>query len=58
LQIKAIDKLMTNTNLTEYQKIPKPSYTLEELLSQCTDADFSAEDREWLDAKPVGRELI
>ncbi len=49
---------MTNTNLTEYQKIPKPSYTLEELLSQCTDADFSAEDREWLDAKPVGRELI
>jgi hypothetical protein len=28
LQIKAIDKLMTNTNLTEYQKKPKPSYRL------------------------------
>jgi antitoxin ChpS len=49
---------MTNTNLAEYQKKPKPNYTLEELLSQCTDADFSEEDREWLDAKPVGRELI
>jgi antitoxin ChpS len=49
---------MTNTHLTEYQKKPKPSYTLEELLSQCTEADIAEEDREWLNAKPVGRELI
>jgi len=49
---------MKNTNLAEYQKKPKPSFTLEELLSQCTAADFSEEDREWLNAKPVGRELI
>ena len=49
---------MTNTNLTEYQMKPEASYTLEELLSQCTAADFSEEDREWLNAKPVGRELI
>lgn len=37
---------------------PKPKYTLEELLSRCSPcAELSAEDREWLDAKPVGREL-
>ena len=37
----------------------KPRYTLEELLAKC---DFSQpmppEDREWLDAPPVGRELL
>jgi antitoxin ChpS len=38
---------------------PKPRYTLEELLAS---SDFSQslteEDREWLDAPPVGGELI
>ena len=38
---------------------PRPRYTLEELL---TASDYSrpqsAEDREWIDAPPVGRELI
>ena len=38
---------------------PKPRYTLEELLAL---SDFSQpltqEDREWLDAPPVGGELI
>lgn len=38
---------------------PKPRYTLEELLAL---SDFSQplteEDREWLDASPVGGELI
>jgi antitoxin ChpS len=38
---------------------PKPRYTLEELLAV---SDFSQpltqEDREWLDAPPVGGELI
>jgi antitoxin ChpS len=37
----------------------RPRYTLDELLAQC---DFKAhrtkEEREWLDSKPVGRELI
>ena len=37
----------------------KPKYTLEELIAQC---DFSlpgtAEDQEWLDDPPVGREVI
>jgi len=38
---------------------PEPHYTLDELLAQC---DFSEslphQDREWLDAPPVGRELL
>jgi antitoxin ChpS len=38
---------------------PKPRYTLEELLAQCeTKAPIPAEDREWLDSAPVGRELL
>ncbi|GAA5105581.1 AbrB/MazE/SpoVT family DNA-binding domain-containing protein [Bartonella jaculi] len=36
-----------------------PSYTLGELLAQCNSSDDLAdEDMEWLDAKPVGRELL
>jgi len=38
---------------------PRPRYTLEELLAKC---DYSQpmppEDREWIDAPPVGRELL
>jgi antitoxin ChpS len=41
------------------QPQPRPRYTLEELLAK---SDFSQpmppEDREWLDAPPVGRELL
>lgn len=41
------------------QPRPKPRYTLEELLAN---SDFSQpipqEDREWLDAPPIGRELL
>ncbi len=38
---------------------PRPRYSLEELLAQC-DASVAVapEDREWLDAKPVGGELL
>lgn len=33
-------------------------YTLDELLAQCdASAEPSEEDRQWLDAKPVGHEL-
>ncbi|MDE0421681.1 MAG: antitoxin [Gammaproteobacteria bacterium] len=35
----------------------RPSYTLDELLAQC-DAEPDDEDRMWLDAKPVGTELL
>lgn len=38
---------------------PRPRYTLDELLAQCDPAaDISAEEQEWLDAKPVGGELL
>ena len=38
---------------------PRPRYTLDELLAQCdATAEISAEDREWLDAHPIGSELL
>ena len=37
----------------------RPRYRLEELLAQCDpSAEISAEDRAWLDSKPVGNELL
>jgi antitoxin ChpS len=37
----------------------KPKYTLEELVAQCDpNAPLSEEDRAWLDAPPVGREVL
>jgi antitoxin ChpS len=37
----------------------KPRYTLEELLAKCDpDAPLSPEEREWLDAPAVGREIV
>jgi antitoxin ChpS len=37
----------------------RPRYTLEELLAQCDPcAEISPEDRQWLDAGPVGKELL
>ncbi len=37
----------------------RPSYALDELLAQCDEtAPPDAEDRAWLDAKPVGNELL
>jgi antitoxin ChpS len=37
----------------------RPRYSLDELLAQCdASADLSAEDRAWLDDKPVGNELL
>jgi antitoxin ChpS len=38
---------------------PRPHYTLEELLVQCdASAEQTAEDRQWLEATPVGGELL
>lgn len=43
--------------VVEAQK--RPRYTLDDLLAQCDPkAARRKEDREWLDNKPVGRELI
>ncbi|MFI8377073.1 antitoxin [Pseudomonas helleri] len=37
----------------------RPRYTLEDLLAQCdSSVDIMVEDREWLDAKQVGGELL
>jgi len=37
----------------------RPHYTLDALLAQCdASAEISVEDRDWLDSKPVGRELL
>lgn len=37
----------------------RPHYTLTELLAQCdASAALTQEDREWLDAKSVGNELL
>jgi len=37
----------------------RPRYALDELLAQCEpSADRSAEDREWLDGKAIGNELL
>ena len=37
----------------------RPSYSLNELLAQCEETEVpSTEDRDWLDAKPVGNELL
>ena len=38
---------------------PRRRYTLDELLAQCDRAaEPTQEDREWLDARPVGKELL
>ena len=37
----------------------RPRYSLDELLAQCDPAEGpAAEDRDWMDAKPVGKELL
>ena len=41
------------------ERTTRPRYTLEALPAQCDDAAApSAEDRAWLDASPVGNELL
>ena len=37
---------------------PRPRYTLEELLAQCDENAEDDVDRAWLEARPVGRELL
>ena len=41
------------------QPAPRLRYTLAELLAQCdATAELPVDDRAWLDAKPVGNELL
>lgn len=38
---------------------PRPRYTLDELLARCdASAEFTEEDRAWLEDRPVGNELL
>jgi antitoxin ChpS len=40
-------------------KRARPKYTLDELLAKCDfDQPYSDEERAWLDAPPVGREIL
>lgn len=54
-----VDVNVENGRLIVEPKV-KPSYTLAELLAQCTEANMAMtdEDREWLEAKPVGQEIL
>ena len=41
------------------KRVRRSKYTLDELLAQCDFSQpYSEEEREWLDAEPVGRELL
>ena len=41
------------------QPKPRPRYTLDQLLAKSSySEELTAEDREWVDAPPVGRELL
>ncbi len=59
LQAGATVGLMVDHGCLVVDPNPRPRYTLDELLAQCdASAELSAEDREWLDARPVGGELL
>lgn len=55
MEIAVVDDKM----VLQPAKPARPKYTLDELLSECDfNAPFSDEERAWLDAPPVGRELL
>jgi antitoxin ChpS len=59
LKVGATVGLVVDAERLVMQPRPKPRYTLDELLAV---SDYSQpltpEEREWIDAPPVGRELI
>ena len=59
LQAGATVGLMVDGGRLIVQPQARRRYTLDELLAQCDpNADPAQEDREWLDARPAGRELL
>ena len=53
-----LDVTIENGRLVAVPKA-RPKYTLEELIAQCDpDAPWSEEEREWMDAPSVGKEII
>jgi len=54
----AIPSILLESGLT-VEPSARPRDMLDALLAQCdTDADLAAQEREWLDAPTVGREII
>ena len=59
LQAGATVGLIVDGGRLIVQPHPRRRYTLDELLAQCDPtAEPAPEDREWLDARPAGRELL
>ncbi len=59
LQAGATVGLMVDGGRLIVQPQARRRYTLDELLAQCDpNAEPAQEDREWLDARPAGRELL
>jgi antitoxin ChpS len=59
LQVGAAVALAVEGGRLIVEPQPRPRYSLDELLAQCDpSAEMTQEDREWLDAKPVGDELF
>ncbi len=59
LQVGATVGLAVDNGRLIVEPTLRPHYSLDELLAQCdASAEVSAEDREWLDDTPVGRELL
>ena len=59
LEAGALVAMTIEENRLVIEARPKQRYSLNELLAQCDpDAPMSAEDRAWLDAAPVGKELL
>ena len=63
-QAKTLDVLMKRVKEAiqlcfELEPTLRPRYSLDELFVQCdAAAEFSEEERAWLDSKPVGKELL
>jgi antitoxin ChpS len=59
LQAGAKVSVAVNGGRLVVESNPRPRYGLDELLAQCdAKADLTVEDQEWLNAKPVGTELL
>jgi antitoxin ChpS len=59
LKVGATVALAVDGERLVVQTRPRPRYTLEELLAKCDYSQpMTAEEREWIDAPPVGRELL
>ena len=53
-----VDIVVENGRLVVEPQV-RPFYTLDELLAQCDENDTPTdEDRAWIDANPVGKELL